>query len=86
MRRHKMASHDTTETVATYRGDDGKEYEIDHLGICYPSQRGDYAVYCDGEHVAEFSPGGLVFLPEDLDTSELIRFAKEAVAEATAEG
>lgn len=73
-------SHDTTETVATYT-DGGETYEIDHLGICYPSQAGTYAVYRDGEHLAEFVPGGLaVVLPDDIDTAELIDLAKTAVA------
>lgn len=76
-----MANNDTTEMVASYE-QDGRTYQIDHLGICYPSQRGDYAVYCDGEHLAEFTPGFFsVVLPEDIDTSELIALAKQAVAE-----
>lgn len=75
---------DTTETVATYE-QDGSEYQIDHLGICYPSQAGDYAVYRDGEQVAEFTPGPGLVLPEEIDTDELIEFAKQAVANAESE-
>ncbi len=76
-----MASFDTTEMVASYE-EDGRTYQIDHLGICYASQAGDYAVYRDGEHVAEFRPGFAPVLPEDLTPDELIQLAKEAVADA----
>jgi hypothetical protein len=41
------------ETIATYE-DDGKTYEIDHLGIGSPDQWGNFAVYCGDEMVAEF--------------------------------
>jgi hypothetical protein len=76
---------DTTEMVASYE-QDGRTYQIDHLGICYPSQRGDYAVYCDDMQVAEFTPGGLsVVLPEDIDTAELIAPALAGTAVRSAE-
>jgi hypothetical protein len=43
------------ETIATFTGDDGNTYEIDHLGIGYPdTQWGNFAVYRDGEMVEEF--------------------------------
>lgn len=42
------------ETIAVY-DEDGSRYEIDHLGIGYPdTQWGNFAVYRDGEMVAEF--------------------------------
>ncbi|MEV0584068.1 hypothetical protein [Nonomuraea sp. NPDC050310] len=79
---------DTTETVAEYVGEDGRTYQIDHLGIGYPSQRGEYAVYCDGQMVADFLAFGTLLKPEFQpplpDTSELIEMAKRALADAFA--
>jgi hypothetical protein len=73
-----MASTDTTETVATYEAE-GARYEIDHLGILYPqTQWGEFAVYCEGYHVASFLTD-YMDLP---DTDELIRLAKRATSEA----
>lgn len=77
-------SSDTTEMVAFYY-EDGHTYQIDHLGICNPSQAGDYAVYRDGEQVAEFSGGLGVVLPEDLTPHQLIAMARHAVADAEQE-
>jgi hypothetical protein len=71
------------ETVATYELA-GRDYEIDHLGICRPSQWGWFAVYCDGDQVAEFAIEESM-LPADLrpaelpvSTAELIRLAVAA--------
>jgi hypothetical protein len=66
---------DNTETVATF-DHDGKTYEIDHLGILYPSQAGEYAVYCEGRQLT-------TFVPEDDGPSDaqLIAEAKIALAD-----
>lgn len=77
---------DTTETVAEYVGEDGRTYQIDHLGICYPSQRGEYAVYCEDRQVADFLAFGTLLKPEFQpplpSTTDLIEMAKRAVCEA----
>jgi hypothetical protein len=74
------------ETIAVY-DDGGGTYEIDHLGInCPETQWGNFAVYRDGEMVAEFCipesslqpeyrPAGLPVTP-----AELIEMARGAVA------
>ncbi|MEU0237752.1 hypothetical protein ABZ234_08675 [Nocardiopsis sp. NPDC006198] len=54
---------DNIETVASYT-EDGLTYEIDHLGITHPTQRGEYAVYLDGRQVAEFLAWGTFLVPE----------------------
>jgi len=46
-------------TVAAFEHDGGT-YEIDHLGLGSGSQWGEFAVYCDGEEVAEFAIAGSV--------------------------
>jgi hypothetical protein len=45
------------ETVAGFEHD-GSTYEIDHLGIGSASQWGEFAVYCDGQEVAQFTLAG----------------------------
>lgn len=79
---------DTTETVAEFEHD-GETHQIDHLGICYPSQAGTFAIYRDGVQVAEFEPSiewdtssvdESTGLPCDLDMGELIEHAKKALA------
>jgi hypothetical protein len=74
------------ETIAVY-DDIGGTYEIDHLGINYPeTQWGNFAVYHDGEMVAEFcipeSSLKLEYRPAELPvtTGELIDLARGAVA------
>jgi hypothetical protein len=81
-----------TETILTYEAD-GLTYEIDHLGIGRPGgshdldhgQWGEFAVYCDGEQVAEFAIEESILKPEfrpaelPVTDEELIRLAKEAV-------
>jgi hypothetical protein len=42
------------ETIVTFERD-GSTCEIDHLGIGSASQWGEFAVYCDGEEVAQFT-------------------------------
>lgn len=80
-----MGGNDTTEMVASYELN-GRTYQIDHLGIGFPSQRGEYAVYCDGVMVADFLAFGTLLRlecqPPLPDTPELIEMAKLAVAEA----
>lgn len=73
-------SYDHTETIEAYTGPDGALHEIDHLGICFPEQAGLYAVYRDGEQVAEFVPSPIeTVLPEALTREELIELAQAAV-------
>lgn len=78
------------ETIAAYDVD-GDTYEIDHLGIGYPdTQWGNFAVYRDGEMVAEFCIPESSLKPEyrprgrdaelPVTTGELIDLAKGAVA------
>ncbi|MGP4027118.1 hypothetical protein [Actinomadura sp. 3N407] len=70
------ANYDHTETIAAYTGPDGALYEIDHLGIRFPEQAGTYAVYRDGEMVAEFVPSLTeTVLPEAFTRAELIELA-----------
>ncbi|MGW4406548.1 hypothetical protein ACWEJ6_21140 [Nonomuraea sp. NPDC004702] len=77
---------DTTEMVAEYVGEDGRTYQIDHLGIGYPSQRGEYAVYCEDRMVADFLAFNTLLKPEAQpplpSTGELIEMAKAAVRDA----
>ena len=49
-------------TVAAFEHDGGT-YEIDHLAIGSGSQWGEFAVYCDGEEVAEFAIAGPASAP-----------------------
>ena len=49
-------------TVAAFEHGGGT-YEIDHLGLGSGSQWGEFAVYCDGEEVAEFAIAGPVRRP-----------------------
>jgi hypothetical protein len=78
---------EANETIATYT-DGGKVYEIDHLGIGCPPQWGEFAVYCDGEMVADFAIEESAlrpeFRPDELPVSmdELIRLARDAVNDA----
>ncbi len=73
---------DNTETVATFEHD-GKRYEIDHLGIANERQYGDYAVYHQGEQVAEFSSAASWYQPEHRpelpDEHDLIALARELI-------
>lgn len=73
-----------TEVIATYVNG-GATYEIDHLGIGNPKQWGDFAVYRDGEQVAEFCIEASWFKPEHRpplpDIEELIELAKAAVTD-----
>jgi hypothetical protein len=80
-----MTSTDTSETVATYTVA-GKTYEIDHLGINYPEQWGEFAVYHDGQQVTEFGVEDMALAHAPLPAAEtLIRAALWAVAEDASE-
>jgi hypothetical protein len=73
-----------TEVIATYTHD-GETYEIDHLGIGFDDQYGEFAVYCGDVQVAEFTTYAAGYLPgyrpdlPDIDT--LTALAKAAVTE-----
>jgi hypothetical protein len=82
-----MANNDVSETIAIYE-DSGRTYEVDHLGINFPSQWGMFAVYWDGDQVAEFAIEESFLKPEyrpaalPVQAPEVIRLAKLAVAAA----
>ena len=73
------------ETVAVFEHD-GSTYEIDHLGNGSSSQWGEFAVYCDGEEVAEFAIAGSVLRPGSrpagppVCADELVRLARQALS------
>lgn len=79
-----MSDTTSVETIATYEHD-GVAYEIDHLGICAPSQYGEYAVYQGGEQIAEFAVEASLYIPghrpplPELDM--LVALAKAAVSD-----
>ena len=72
-------------TVAAFEHD-GSTYEIDHLGVGSGSQWGEFAVYCDGEEVAEFAIAGPVRRPGSrpaglpVCADELVRLARQALS------
>ena len=72
-------------TVAAFEHDGGT-YEIDHLAIGSGSQWGEFAVYCDGEEVAEFAVAGPVRRPGSRPAAlpacadELVRLARQALS------
>ena len=72
------------ETVGSFEHG-GSTYEIDHLGIGSGSQWGEFAVYCDGEEVAEFAIADSVLRPGSrpaglpVSPGELIRLARQAL-------
>ena len=65
---------------------DGGAYEIDHLAIGSGSQWGEFAVYRDGEEVAEFVVAGPVRRPGSRPAAlpvcadELVRLARQALS------
>ena len=73
------------ETVAAFEHD-GSTYEIDHLGIGSGSQWGEFAVYCDGEEVAEFTLAESVLRPWShaaglpVSADKLVRLARQALS------
>ena len=81
-------SLNTTETIATFTGDDDQEYEIDHLGITSAAQWGDCTVYRNRKQLARFAIPATMLKPRrrptDLPVSsdELVVLAKAAVAAA----
>lgn len=80
---------DNTETIATYE-QDGRRYQIDHLGIGYDNQYGAFAVYQDGRQVAEFDCDQFGVKPECRSwlppNSELVAMAIAAVVAAGSGG
>ena len=72
-------------TVAAFEHDGGT-YEIDHLGLGSGSQWAEFAVYCDGEEVAEFAIAGPVRRPGSRPAGlpacadELVRLARQALS------
>lgn len=82
-----MGSAGTSETVATYTVA-GKTYEIDHLGINFPEQWGEYAVYHNGQQLTEFGIEQMILATERNPavmptTEDLIKLAMQTVAEET---
>jgi hypothetical protein len=77
------------ETIATYE-DDGKVYEIDHLGIGYDHQWGEFAVYGPDGLVAEFAIPESALKPEfrpaalPVRPDQIVELAKQAVGETAA--
>ena len=73
------------ETVASFEHD-GSTYEIDHLGIGFGSQWGEFEVYCDGEEVAEFTLAESALRPGSrpaglpVSAGELVRLARQALS------
>ena len=79
------------QTVAAFEHD-GSSYEIDHLGIGSGSQWGEFAVYRDGEEVAEFTLAEPVLRPGSrpaglpVSAGELVRLARQALNVWTGRG
>lgn len=77
---------DNTETIITFTHDDGRTIEIDHLGIAYPENRGEFAIYEGDRQVGEFLLPWAIYTADvkesyDLpDDAELIAQAKLALA------
>lgn len=75
------------ETILSWE-EDGHLYEIDHLGIGYDSQWGEFQVYRDGESYVGFAIEESALKPEfrpaelPVTNAELIEMAKRAVAES----
>jgi hypothetical protein len=73
------------EAVAVFEHD-GSTYEIDNLGIGSGGQWGEFAVYCDGEEVADFAIAESVLRPESrpaglpVSADELVRLAQQALS------
>jgi hypothetical protein len=73
------------ENVAAFEHN-GSTYEIDHLGIGSGSQWGEFAVYCDGEEVAEFTLAESMLRPGSrpaglpVSADELVRLARQALS------
>jgi hypothetical protein len=76
------------ETIGTFE-DGGETFEIDHLGIGYDTQWGEFAVYLNGKQftVFELDEVGLKpeFRPELPPLDELTRLALGAIQDERAE-
>lgn len=77
---------DNTETIITFTHADGRIIDIDHLGICYPENRGEFAIYEGDRQIGEFMLDWAIYdtevkkdhpLPDD---EELIAQATLALA------
>lgn len=80
------AMSDNTETIITFTHADGRTIDIDHLGICYPENRGEFAIYEGDKQIGEFMLDWAIYdaevkkdhpLPDD---EELITQATLALA------
>lgn len=78
---------ENTETIITFTHPDGRTIEIDHLGICYPENRGEFAIYEGDKQIGEFMLHWAIYdaehkkdhpLPDD---EELIAQATLALAD-----
>ena len=73
------------QTVAVFEHD-GSTYEIDHFGLGSSTQWGEFAVYCDGEEVAEFAITASVLRPGSrpagppVCADELVQLARQALS------
>lgn len=78
---------DNTETIITFLHEDGRTIEIDHLGICHPENRGEFAIYEGDKQIGEFMLPWAIEYPdikkhrELPDDDELIAQAKLALAD-----
>jgi len=79
-------SDSNAETIVTFTWC-GKTYEIDHLGIGFPNQWGEFNVWTGGNCVAEFAIEESALKPEfrpaelPVTEADLIRLARQAIAE-----
>jgi hypothetical protein len=80
---------DNSETVARFSVGSAS-YEIDHLGIAFDSQYGEYAAYCGDEQVGSFDTEAAGWNPEHRpplpDTEALIALARQEVCPCCIEG
>lgn len=63
----------------------GDIYEIDHLGIGYDSQWGEYAIYSNGKQIGGFASPAALYLPEHRHplphNDFLIELAKDVIGD-----
>lgn len=78
---------DNSETIITFIHEDGRTIDIDHLGICSPENRGEFALYEGDRQIGEFMLDWAIYnedvkvdyeLPDD---EELIAQAKLSLAD-----
>lgn len=73
---------DNTETIITFTHEDGRTIEIDHLGICDPQNRGEFAIYEGNRQIGEFMLDWAILDPEIKKDHELPD-DDELIAQAT---